>query len=374
MSEQNTRDEKKTRASSAPIPDTTLIVQTRRDESRLSAVIRTFLTRRELLLVVVLAVLLITMFSLSSAGATSGPFNGVYMASTLINLVPLAMLALAEMIVIMTGRGAIDLSVGSIVSLVSMAFGFMYGLWGFPLWMSIVVAVLVGGLLGAVNGVLVAVLGFPPLIATLATYYAYWSLAIVINDQQPISGPEIQAMYTDMAQAKSLIPGLPNIPIGVVLFLIPTIIVVWYLVNRAPLGRRLYAVGTNDVAANWAGIDVARTRFIAFTLSGMISGLVAVVTVAQFASARPDAGNAGSGMALPAITIAVLAGVAITGGIGKVSGVVIAALTVVWLNAGILLLVPGNEGTQVQLLALGVLLVGAALLNGYTNRKYNVMG
>ncbi|MGO1768871.1 MAG: ABC transporter permease [Microbacterium sp.] len=357
----------------APAPDTTLLVQDRSDESRMAAVIRILLTRRELMLVVLLVILLVAMFGASAGGVTNGPFNDIYLASTLINVVPLAMLALAEMIVILTGRGAIDLSVGSIVSLVSMLFGFMYGVWGMPLWASIIAAVLIGGFLGGINGALVAFLGFPPLIATLATYYAYWSLAIVINDQKPINSPEIQDLYSTAAAVPVLGPAFPSIPAGVFLFLIPTAVVVWYLVNRAPLGRRLYAVGTNDVAAKWAGIDLVKTRFTAFMLSGMIAGLVAVVTVGQFASARPDAGNAGNGMALPAITIAVLAGVAITGGIGRVSSVIVAALLVVWLNASILLLFPGNYGTQYQLLALGVLLVAAALLNGYTNRRYNII-
>lgn len=357
----------------APAPDTTLVVQDRSDETWWAAAIRILLTRRELMLVVLLVILLVSMFSASAAGATNGPFNDIYLASTLINVVPLAMLALAEMLVILTGRGAIDLSVGSIVSLVSMLFGFMYGVWGMPLWASIIAAVLIGGVLGGINGALVAFLGFPPLIATLATYYAYWSLAIVINDQKPINSPEIQDLYSTAAAVPVLGPAFPNFPAGVFLFLIPTGLVIWYLVNRAPLGRQLYAVGTNDVAAKWAGIDLAKTRFTAFMLSGMIAGLVAVVTVGQFASARPDAGNAGNGMALPAITIAVLAGVAITGGIGRVSSVIIAALLVVWLNASILLLFPGNYGTQYQLLALGVLLVAAALLNGYTNRRYNII-
>ena len=98
------------------------------------------------------------------------------------------------------------------------------------------------------------------------------------------------------------------------------------------------------------------TRFKAYVYAGLISGLVAVVTVAQFASARPDAGVSGNGMALPAITIAVLGGVAITGGIGRVAGVVLATLLIVWLNAGILLAFVGNEGSQFQLLALGAVL------------------
>jgi ribose transport system permease protein/erythritol transport system permease protein len=94
------------------------------------------------------------------------------------------------------------------------------------------------------------------------------------------------------------------------------------------------------------------------------------VTVAQFASARPDAGVVGNGMALPAITIAVLGGVAIQGGIGRVGGVVVAALLVTWLNAGMLLAFEGSEGSQYQLLALGLVLVLSALLNTLALRRY----
>ncbi|MCU1634814.1 MAG: lsrC [Cryobacterium sp.] len=350
-------------------------VKAEASRDRMTGILRAILTQRVLLVFILLVVVVGLMFIFDAVGLMRGNYNAAYMAGALTNVVPLAMLALAELIVIVTGRGAIDLSVGSMVSLVGMTFGFTYGLWGFPLIASVILAVVVGAVLGAVNGVLVAYLGFPALIATLATYYAYGSLAIVINNQQPINSPEIQGMYATAQPVP--IPGLsgilPSIPLGIFLFLIPTVVIAWYLLNRSPYGRRLYATGTNDVAAQWAGIDVPWVRMRAFVLSGMISGLVAVVTVGQFASARPDAGTAGSGMALPAITIAVLGGVAITGGIGRVSGVVLATLLIVWLNAGILLLFPGNAGTQYQLLALGLVLVFAALLNGYTNRRFRVL-
>jgi ribose/xylose/arabinose/galactoside ABC-type transport system permease subunit len=163
---------------------------------------------------------------------------------------------------------------------------------------------------------------------------------------------------------------VPDVPLGLFTFLLPTVLVVWVLLARTTYGRRLYGIGTNDVAARWSGLPVRGTRFKAYLYAGLISGLVAVITVAQFASARPDAGVTGNGMALPAITIAVLGGVAITGGIGRVAGVVLATLLIVWLNAGILLAFVGNEGSQYQLLALGAVLIFAALLNGLTVRRY----
>jgi ribose/xylose/arabinose/galactoside ABC-type transport system permease subunit len=337
--------------------------------------VKAMLTQRVVLLAVLVVLVVAGMSALDAAGLMAGSYNSDYLAGTLINAVPLVMLGLAQLVVIVSGRGGIDLSVGAIVSVVSMVFGFMYGQWGYPLWVAILGAITLGAVLGAANGVMVAYFGFPPLIATLASYYAYRSVAIVINHQQPISTRPIQDLFSLSRSVEIPLIGqyFPNIPLGIFLFLIPTVVVVWFVLDRSPYGRRLFAIGTNDVAARWSGLDVAVTRARAYAISGAISGLVAVVTVSQFASARPDAGDAGSGMALPSITIAVLAGVAITGGIGRVSGVVVATVLILWINAGVLLLFVGNLGSQLQSLALGVILVFAALLNGYTNRRYRVM-
>ncbi|WP_232662700.1 ABC transporter permease [Pseudonocardia sp. TRM90224] len=334
--------------------------------------VRAVLTQRTVLLVVLILVVVVWMSLLSAGGFLTAPYNPDYMSAALVDAVPLAMLALAELIVILSGRGGIDLSVGAIVSLTGMVFGFAYGQWGWPMWLAVPLALVVGAALGGINGLLVARLRFPALIATLATYYAYKSIAIVINQQQPISTEPVQQLYAVTSSVELPLIGrnIPDVPLGVITFLLPAVVVVWLLLTRTTYGRRLFGIGTNDVAAQWSGIDVAATRMRAYVLAGMIAGLVAVYVTAQFASARPDAGTSGNGLALPAITIAVLGGVAITGGIGKVSGVVLAAVLITWLNAGILLYVPGNAGTQFQLFALGIILVFAALLNAITTRRY----
>ncbi len=342
-------------------------------ESLGAKVVRALLTQRTVLIVVLLVAVLATFMVMDANDYLTGSYDGDTLAAALINLVPLAMLALAEMLVIVSGRGGIDLSIGSTVSLTGMVFGFAYQSWQLPLAAAIAIAMLAGALCGAVNGFLIAYLGFPALIATLATYYGYASLALVINAQKPVTGDRIADLYGTAARSVELpVVGanLPDIPVGVFYFLLPTVVVVYVLIARTTYGRRLFATGTNDVAGRFAGIDVRDTRFKAYILAGVIAGLVAVVTTAQFASARPDAGTSGNGMALPAITIAVLGGVAITGGIGRVAGVVLAGLLVVWLNAGIPLAISGNTGPQFQLLALGVVLVFAALLNGLTTRRY----
>ena len=341
-------------------------------ESFGAKLLRALLTQRIVLLAVLIVAVVITFMIQDAGGYLTAPYDFDYLSASLINAVPLAMLGLAELLVILSGRGGIDLSVGAIVSLAGMVFGLAYGEWSWPLWLAIVATAAFGALCGAVNGLLVAYVGFPALIATLATYYAFKSLAIVVNNQNPISTPPIQQLFSISRSVELPVFGqyVPNVPLGLFTFLLPTVIVVWLLLARTTYGRRLYGLGTNDVAAFWAGLPVRGTRFKAYLYAGLISGLVAVVTVAQFASARPDAGVSGNGMALPAITIAVLGGVAITGGIGRTAGVVLATLLIVWLNAGILLAFVGNEGSQFQLLALGTVLIFAALLNGLTNRRF----
>lgn len=342
-------------------------------ESLPAKLLRSLLTQRVVLLGVLIVLVVVVFVIMGHGDYLTSPFDTDSMAAALINAVPLALLGFAELLVILSGRGGIDLSVGANVSLSGMLFGFAYGQWGWGFLPALLLTLLAGAVLGAVNGFLIANVGFPALIATLATFYAYKSLAVVINDQKPISGSEIQGLYDSTARSIELpVVGqyLPDFPIGLFLFLLPAMVIVWLLLARTTYGRRLYAVGTNDVAARWSAIDVRDTRFKAYVLSGLISGLVAVVTVGQFASARPDAGVSGNGMALPAITIAVLGGVAITGGIGRVAGVVLATLLVVWLNDGILKSFADNRGSQYQLLALGVVLVFAALLNGVATRRY----
>ncbi|WP_405218637.1 ABC transporter permease [Agrococcus sp. Ld7] len=340
-------------------------------ESRMRHFTGGIMKDRTVLLLVLVIALIVVMTILDLTGQTRADFNSDYLASSLIAYVPLALLAIAELFVITSGRGGIDLSVGSMVSLSGIVFAMLFQQAGLPVLVSIVLAVLFGALLGAFNGFLSAYLGFPPLIATLATFYGYRSIALVISDQRPISGAEISEFY-NAAKAIELPViggGLPLVPLGVFTFLIPIAIVTWFVLNRTAYGRSLYAIGTNDTAAQWAGIDTRRTRMTAFVAAGAISGFVGVYTVAQFASARPDAGTSGGGMALPAITIAVLGGVAITGGIGRLSGVLLAALLIVWLNASILIVVPGNDGAQAQLLALGLVLLGAALFGQFTLRR-----
>ena len=140
---------------------------------------------------------------------------------------------------------------------------------------------------------------------------------------------------------------IPDVPLGVFTFLVPVLIVLWLALSAAPSAAGSTASG-RTTSPRAGPVSTSQAPGCAPTsCPGCLSGLVAVYITAEFASARPDAGTSGNGLALPAITIAVLGGVAITGGIGRLAGVLLATVLIVWLNAGIILYFEGNTGTPV---------------------------
>ncbi len=332
--------------------------------------LRLALTERVAALAVLTVVMVVTFHLLGEAGHLYAPYDLSYLASSLQSFVPVALLALAEMLVITSGRSGIDLSVGAMVSLVGLVFGVLVQHVGAPVEVAALVAVLTGGLLGLLNGVLVAYLRFPPLIATLATSYAFASIAMVASGQAPVSGARVAA--TNALTSNVPLWGDVSLPIQVVTFLLPAAVVTWFALEKTTWGRSLLAVGTNDEAARYAGQRVEWVRASAYVASGLLCGLAGVVNVAQFASARPDAGTSGNGMALPAITIAALGGVLIQGGLARVSGVLTAGLLITWLNAALLISFEGTMGPRSQLLALGTVLIVSILLNSYAARRYQL--
>ena len=318
------------------------------------------ITDRMWLLAGLIVVLIVATTIADAAGVLVAPFTVRYLSVSLIALVPLALLALAETFVILSGRSGIDLSVGGLVSISGMFFGSLVVDRSMSVVLAAIITLVFATVLGALNGYLVGFLGFPPLIATLATGYAFSSIALVVHDGAPYSDPTLTTLN---GLTSGMGPGVLAIPWHVVTVLLPVGVLAWMALSKMRWGRAQYAVGTSDSAARYSAINQKLTRASAYAVAGLLSGIAALVNVAQFASARPDAGTAGNGLALPAITIAVLGGVAIAGGVGKIGGALMAALFVTWMNAIILITFPGSFGSRVQLLALGLVLIGAVLLN-----------
>ncbi len=279
--------------------------------------------------------------------------------------VELGLLGLAEMFVIVSGGGSIDLSVGSMMSLSSMVLGILVGKVGVNLYFSIILTLLVGIIMGTINGFLVSYIKIPAFLATLSTLFIYKALALIIA-VDPRFGPNPMPVSTFpesfyfVGQYK--VGG--QIPFQVIFIFIPVLFICHFLLSKTSFGRKIYGVGTNETAALFSGINIKKIRFIAFIFSGFLSALAGWIITSRIASARPDIG---SGYELQAITIAVLGGVSITGGEGTVLGVLASILVITLIYNGMQL---AGIHQIWQLGALGLILIGSVLLNKLLLQKY----
>lgn len=255
----------------------------------------------------------------------------------ILEVIPVALIALPLALVVITGE--IDLSVASVLGLTCTVLGQLWA-WGVSsLPLLIVLCLLLGAALGAVNGVFVTVFGLPSLAVTIGTLALYRGLAyVVLGDRAVANYPT-----TWTRNAIAAIPGL-TIP-WMILVVVAVAVILGVILHATPIGRGLYAIGNNAEASAFAGISVARTKFWLFVLTGAMSALAGVFWTFRFASARAD--NA-TGLELAAVAAVLLGGVSIFGGRGGLVGVLAAVVLLATLrNALQLADVPANALTIV---------------------------
>ncbi|MGC4808687.1 ABC transporter permease [Micromonospora sp. DT233] len=233
----------------------------------------------------------------------------------LLDLVPLAFLALPMTLIVITGE--IDLSVASTVGLCSTLMGQLWLTSGLSLELICVVVVLTGAALGAVNGLFVTGFGLPSLAVTIGTLALYRGLSFVVLGDQAVA--DFPADWT-----AAVLRTIPGTSVPVVLVAVLALAVAFGVVLHATAaGRALYAMGNNDQAATFTGVSVARTKFWLFVVSGAVCGLVGLFWTLRYASARGD--NA-TGLELTVVTAVLLGGVSIFGGRGALPGVLAGVL------------------------------------------------
>ena len=222
----------------------------------------------------------------------------------LLDVVVIALIALPLTLIVVTGE--IDLSVASTVGLSSAVMG---KLWfsGMALETIIPLVLLLGAVLGAVNGLLVTKLGLPSLAVTIGTLALYRGLAFVVLGDQAVA--DFPRAWTTWAISGIGETGIPT----VVLPLLVLIAITAVVLHATPVGRSLYAMGNSEDAARFSGIDVGRTKLWLFVAAGVISALGGVYWTLRYGSARAD--NA-QGLELQVIAAILLGGVSIFGGRG----------------------------------------------------------
>jgi len=246
--------------------------------------------------------------------------------------------------------GEIDISVSSIVALSSvlMALSFQAGL---PMALAIFVAIAVGASCGAFNGFLITrIPGLSSVIVTLAGNSLFRGIAYIVLGDRAVGGFPRWYSYLSWGYL-----GSTSIPFITLVFGIVAVIF-GLVLHKTTFGRKVYAIGNNQVAARFSGIPVGRIKLILFTSAGVMSGLAAVFLTSKLGSSRP---NVALGYELEVIAIAVLGGVSPAGGKGGIPGAILALILMRLLRYGLgLVNVPG----QVMLVVIGIILVMVVML------------
>lgn len=258
----------------------------------------------------------------------------------------------------------IDLSVASTLALVACVAGVAYFDLGIPMWITILISLALGSLLGYINGTVITRLKIPSLAVTLATLALYRGIANILvgDDSRPMLAWSRDIVFPKwfLGINKIMVPGTP-IPLLLVLMLILAVIL-GFILHKSTFGRWVYAIGTNEEAARYSGIPTDFAKRMVFTLAGFLAGLAGLVMVSRLGVARYDHAR---GWELDVITAVVLGGVSINGGRGTMFGAVIAFFLVVVLRTGMGV---ANIKAESQLTVLGALLIISVIVSNLTER------
>lgn len=252
--------------------------------------------------------------------------------------------------------GDIDLSTGTIISFVNIICAYMMVNMGINPVVAVIISIIAATLIGVMNGFMVSTVGIPAIIATYATQTAFMGLALIICGGMPISG--FSQGFAMIGQGYIGIIPIPVI-IMIICFAIGS-----FILNKTYFGRYFYAVGGNVEAAKLSGIRVGRIKYLVFAISGFFAGLAGIVMLSRTASGNASAGA--DGFEFEVITCVVLGGVSITGGLGKMSGVVAGTFIIGALKNGMVLM---NVNSYVQKIVMGVVLALAVGFDCMQNKK-----
>jgi ribose/xylose/arabinose/galactoside ABC-type transport system permease subunit len=295
-------------------------------------------------LLVIFVILFATIASLNSAFLYPDYIIGVMLR----NIIEIGLLALPMTLIVITG--GIDLSVGSILVLSAIIGGIAAKQYGGTA--GIVVTILVGTLCGLFNGIVIAKLKISPLVTTLATMYLFLGLARGISLGDSIYTYNISSFLGNAV--------LFGIPIQIFLYIVLALIF-YLLLSKTTLGRSLYAIGLNEHATKYSGINTNKVKIGIYVMSGFMCSIASLIWLGRFTSIKYDAGTS---INLIVVTVIVLGGTSILGGYGDIKGTIIATLILAVLNSGLTVLnIPIATQIIVQGLVLVISLIAYAILN-----------
>ena len=308
-------------------------------------------------------------FTANAAGERTPAFvekNKFFNAQNLAQLAKdtsfIAIMAVGMSIVIIAG--GIDLSVGSIYALASVLgaltfqhFGPDGSAAGTAPWLAVSLGALAcvgtAAACGLVNGSLIVSLRVHPFIITLGAMAILRGIAFVATKGQSVGG--FPPLFRELVR-KETSGGLSLVPLGVMLVVL---VVGWIFLSRLAAGRRVYAVGGNELATRFSGIRVGRVKLGVYLLSGLAAGVSALIALGYYGSASSGDGQ---GYELNVIAAAVVGGASLTGGRGTALGAVLGALIIQMISSGIVIL--GIDQNYSQII-IGSVVIAAVVLDNF---------
>jgi rhamnose transport system permease protein len=268
----------------------------------------------------------------------------------------LIMLALGQMAVILTR--SIDLSMAANLALTGMIVAMTNAAFpGVPVPLLMAMCVVIGAGLGAFNGVLVWKLNIPSIVVTLGTLTINRGLVFVISGGAWVNAAQMSPDFINLQ--RTIFLGLPVLS----WFAIVTALLFWVVMTRTPVGRSLYAIGVNPTASVYTGINVGRTNFYAFVISGAVAGLCGYLWISRYVIASVEVAG---GYELTIIAACVIGGVSIAGGIGSVAGVLLGAIFLGVINNALPVI---NISPFWQMAISGTAILLAVVLNARGERR-----
>ncbi len=236
-----------------------------------------------------------------------------------------------------------------------------------PLVIPILVAMLIGGVLGFCNGIVVAKIKVPPFIATLGMQVIVYGATSLYFDRPPYGAQPIGGLDSRFSTLGTGYIGLNNIysiPYIVIIAAV-VVIITWVLYNKTTFGKNIYAIGGNSEAAKVSGVSVVRNLLIVYLLAGVLYALAGTLEAARTGGATNNYGNA---YELDAIAACVVGGVSTSGGVGTIPGMVIGVLIFSVINYGLTFI---NLSPYWQLIVKGLIIISAVALDvrKYLNKR-----
>ena len=276
----------------------------------------------------------------------------------LVRCAPTVIVACGVMLVIVTAE--IDISVGSLMALLAAVMGLMISesQWALPVWIGVPLTLLIGTLIGLGTGLLVTIGKVPSIIVTLGLLTALRGVTTLIMGGQNIDG--IPQGLADLTKY-----GVLGVPLGVWVAGV-VVLITWIIIARTPLGRRLFALGSSSYSAKMIGLSQTKLKLFVFGYTGFLTALATLVDIPRLPKIET---GIGSGFELLVVTSVVVGGVSITGGRGRLQGVLLAVLLMTMIRPVLTFMDVGEQGEKWTKAIQGGFIMLAVITDSLVNRR-----